>query len=77
MDRAAVDTWTQLDVLLAHSTYLRFSLDSHRDWGDAAKRQWRATLYKETGRVIAKGYGPTREDALAEMFADLVKRERR
>lgn len=56
--------WDSLDQYLAEDGYRRFALDSHRNWDDSTRRVWRAVIFTETGKIIAKETSEKREDAL-------------
>jgi hypothetical protein len=67
------EAWAEIDRMLAGDPYLRFSFDSHRNWEDAKKRIWKATLSREAGgkakcdALISRASGETREEALVNM----------
>jgi hypothetical protein len=63
----AQDAWADLDEILKASPYTRFSLDTHRDWDNCRKRKWQAVLCKDNGHVLARAYGDTRDEAVAEL----------
>jgi hypothetical protein len=61
--------WTVIDIALAKDPYLRFALESSRAGGKG--RQWKAVLYRETGRdIVARSRANTREKAVALLVAD-------
>ncbi|MGH8898463.1 MAG: hypothetical protein ACRDZ4_15960 [Egibacteraceae bacterium] len=59
MTKAPEEPWDVVDRLLAADRYLRFSLDSMRNWENAWQRQWRAAFYTEGGKVRAKAVAAT------------------
>jgi len=72
------DAWDVLDQMLAKDPYLRFSIDSHRNWEDSKKRVWKATLSREAGgkakcdALISRASGSTREEALVSMVRGIL-----
>lgn len=61
----AADAWAELDVILGDSPYTRFSLNAHRDWDDYRKRKWQAVIFTEKGKILARAYGATKDEAVA------------
>lgn len=68
---SAQDAWDELDRHLADRRYLRFSIDTTRDFSDAKKRQWNAVAFMEKGNCIARVYRPTRDEAVVALVAEL------
>jgi hypothetical protein len=66
--------WQRLDRVLSGNKYMRFSLESTRNWDDATKRQWHAVAFMENGKVVARARRATRDDALAAMVDELERR---
>lgn len=66
--RKPADPWAALDKLLEDNRYMRFSIDTYRNFDDARKRMWNAVLFKENGQLLARAYGDTREEALSGML---------
>lgn len=71
----ALDAWAEIDRRLGLDPYLRFSIDTHRNWDDSKKRTWQAVLFRESGKVVSRVYGDTREEALVRLVAVIPREE--
>jgi hypothetical protein len=63
--------WKRLDELLGKNRYMRFSLDTNRDWDDVTKRQWRAVIYMEGGKILGRATRDTRGEALIAVLEEM------
>lgn len=69
----AAAAWKRLDELLVERRYMRFSLDTNRDWDDCTKRVWRAVIYMEGGTILARVTRPTRDEAVIAVIQEMKK----
>lgn len=64
----SVALWEALDEYLASDRYMRFALDSHRDWDDCRRRAWQAVIFMESGKIVARATSDTRDGAMREVL---------
>lgn len=69
--KTTLDAWAKLDTMLKEGRYLRFALDTNRDWDDCTKRVWRAVLYMEGGKILARATRPTRDEAVIAVIQEM------
>lgn len=69
------DAWIELDRILSKNPYMRFSLDTHRNWDDARRRVWQAVVFMEKGRLLARVYAETRDEAVAGVVREMMDYE--
>lgn len=67
----AAAAWARIDELMAQYRYMRFSLDTNRDWDDCKKRVWRAVIYMESGTILARVTRPTRDEAVIAVIQEM------
>lgn len=66
------DAWVELDRYLRENRYMRLSFDTFRDFDDATKRQWTAVVFMESGKVVVRTRGRTRDEVVVQLAYEMM-----